>query len=68
MTNTVTDTEMKVPYSYKSDVWVGYDNPESVLAKVNTALLIDVYWGIVTTVELTWIYTTVQKQGITFWL
>ena len=40
MANTVTDTEMKVPYSYKSDVWVGYDNPDSVLAKVNTALLI----------------------------
>lgn len=31
------DNEQKVPYSYKGNQWVGYDNPESVKLKAEYA-------------------------------
>lgn len=33
-TNEVWDTEQWAPYSWSDDVWVGYDNKQSVLIKV----------------------------------
>lgn len=33
----VWENEQKVPYAYKGDVWVGYDNVESIKIKVDYA-------------------------------
>ena len=33
-TNEVWDTEQWAPYSWSDDVWVGYDNKQSILVKV----------------------------------
>ena len=30
----VWDEEAKIPYTYKNDVWVGYDDKESLRVKV----------------------------------
>ncbi|ESO96380.1 hypothetical protein LOTGIDRAFT_227027 [Lottia gigantea] len=40
----VFDTEQKVPYLYKDDLWVGYDNPKSIKAKVKW-MIIEGYGG-----------------------
>ncbi|KAJ8924365.1 hypothetical protein NQ315_007161 [Exocentrus adspersus] len=37
---TVWDDEQKVPYSFKGDQWIGYDNPRSIAIKASIILFI----------------------------